>query len=294
MPTYTKPTDTAHKIRLESHLIYAFWMFKRAHAGQEAELEVRTSFVGNGAKIKITCKTENGKKLDKAEGVVFNNRYFGKVLIPDTCKPDEMIYFEAELPKHGLKGESNSIPVRPVIKVTKLQWDRAEVKREDAVTLTCEFQSGVEDGDDATVLIYEHNPNSSDIKVIGIPTTIKDNKIEMLWQFDYQDDTRQIPTDGELQPYKKNYYNPDFYFVVVVDGIKTGENQESGLMKFKDTVEIHAKTATGEVIADKDVRIRLATGEEKTVHVDGQGIALLPDAPPGPVEVLYVVEDEPK
>jgi len=198
MPPYTKPSDTANKIQLESHLIYAIWTVGLAHAGQEAKLEVRTSFVGNGAKIKITCRTEAGKKLDKVEGTIFNNRYTGKVLIPDNCKPDDMIYFEAELPKHGLKQQSNSIPVRPVIKVSKMQWDRQEVNRKDAVTLTCQFQSGVQDDDEATVLIYEHNPNSSDIKVVSIPTVIKDNKIEMLWEFDYQDDTILIATDTEF------------------------------------------------------------------------------------------------
>jgi hypothetical protein len=181
MPSFTKPTDTANTIQLESHLIYALWTHRLAHAGQEAELEVKTSLVGNGAKINITCKTESGKRLDKVEGVVFNNKFEGKVLIPENAKPDELIFFEAELPKHGLKDESNSIPVRSPIKVTQFKWDRLEIKRNDLVTVTCQFQNGVEDGDEATVMINEHNPNSCDIKVVSIPTVIKNNKIEMKW-----------------------------------------------------------------------------------------------------------------
>jgi hypothetical protein len=281
MPSFSKATDTAHKIQLESNLIYALWAVKCAHAGQEAELEVKTSLVGNGAKIKITCKNESGKKLDKVEGVVFNNKFNGKVLIPDKAKSDEMVFFEAELPKHGLHGESNSIPVRPAIQVTKLQWDRKEVKRDDVVTLTCQFQGGVADGDDATVIIYEHNPNSCDIKVVSIPASIKNDKIEILWKFDYQDDTKLIPTDGEMKPYKKNYAGPQFYFVVVVDGVRTGEKRESGLMEFKDWVEFVFPKTDGVDYSGITLTCTFPDGTEQKQQISNDGKVRFHDIPPG-------------
>jgi outer membrane protein OmpA-like peptidoglycan-associated protein len=279
MPSYTKPTDTANKVNLESNVIYALWTYKRAHAGQEAELEVKTSLVGNGAKIKITCKNESGKKLDKAEGVIFNNRFDGKVLIPDNVKPDDMVFFEAELPKHGLKIESNSIPVRPAITVSALQWDRKEVKRKDVVTLSCNFQSGVEDGDEATVLVYEHNPNSCDIKVVSIPTVIQGNKIELQWEFDYQGDTSLIPTDEDLKPYSKKYANPQYYFVVVVDGVKIGEKRESGMMAFKDRMEI---SLNADKKADRKYTLTLPDGKQRKGSFDKDGKAREENLPPGP------------
>jgi hypothetical protein len=287
MPSFTKPTDTANKIKLESHLIYALWKYKRAHAGQEAELEVKTSLVGNGATIKITCKNDSGKKFAKAEGVVFNNKFEGPILIPENVKPDDMLFFEAELPKHGLKGESNSIPARPAIKVTKLQWDRKEVKRKDIVTLTCQFQSGVEDDDEAVVLIYEHNPNSCDIKVVSIPATIKDNKVEMKWEFDYQDSTEQIATHVDLTPYEKTYRNPEFYFMVVVDGVRAGANKESGLMTFKDTFSLAVKDELGNPLANEQFRIDLADGSQMTGTLDSEGKATLPQIPAGAFEITF-------
>lgn len=292
MPSYTKPTDTAHKIMLESHLIYALWTYNRAHAGQEAEFEVKTSLVGNGAKIKITCKTENGKNLEKTEGVVYNNYYVGKILIPEKVKPDEMIFFEAELPKHGLQEESNSIPVRPPIKVTKIQWDRKEVKRQDVVTMTCQFQSGVEDDDGAVVLIYEHNPNSCDIKVVSIPTTIKDNKIEMKWEFDYQDDTAQIPTDGEMKPYQKNYAHPQFYFMVVIDGVRIGEKMESGLLKFKDEITIAVVDENNIPVADREFVITYADGSEGKGKSDDTGQASVQKIAPGGYNIDFPPMEE--
>jgi len=63
--------------------------------------------VGDGAGVKITCCTEKRKKLGKTEGAILFNRFRGKILVPETVKPDEGIYLEAKLPKHGLAGESN-------------------------------------------------------------------------------------------------------------------------------------------------------------------------------------------
>ena len=291
MPTYTKQSDAVQKIQVESHLIYAIWSQPRAHAEQETGVEVRTSFVGEGAKIKITCYTEKGKKLDKIEGTVLNNRYKGRVVIPDKVKPDDMIYFEAELPKHGLKGESNLIPVRPAIQVTKIEWDRQEVKREEVVTMTCRFKDGVMDGDEATVIIYEHNPNSCDLKVVAIPTTIKDNKVEMQWEFDYQDSTDQIPTDEEMKPYQKKYANPRFYFVVLVDGIRIGEKKESGLLVFKETVEIVYSEETGIPIGDINYLLHLPDGAQRKGTLDDRGYAKEENVIPGKVKVEFL-DDE--
>jgi hypothetical protein len=113
----------------------------------------------------------------------------------------------------------------------------------------------------------------------------------MLWQFDYQDDTRQIPTDGELQPYKKNYYNPDFYFVVVVDGIKTGENQESGLMKFQDWVEIEFLDSDGNAVPDKKYKVVFSNGDEKSGTLDSKGQARIEKVPPGKIDIQFPLDD---
>jgi hypothetical protein len=287
MPTYTKPSDATHKIQLESHLIYAIWSHPRAHAGQEVPLEVKTSLVGNGAAIKITCKSEKGKKLDTIEGTVLNNRFSGAVVLPENVKPDDMVYFEVELPKHGLKGESNSIPVRPALQVSKLQWNRQDVKREDVVTMTCQFKSGVQDGDEATVIVYEHNPNSCDFKVVSIPTTVKSDKIEVQWEFNYQDDTTQIPTDTEMQPYQKKYANPKYYFMVLVDGIRIGEKQESGLITFKDWMRIELRGADDKPIPDANYTLMLANGTQKDGQLNAEGFALEKDLPPGVYYPLF-------
>jgi hypothetical protein len=50
---FNKATDEEHKIKVDSNLLYAVWKTGYARGGAEAKLEVRTSFVGQGAKIEV-------------------------------------------------------------------------------------------------------------------------------------------------------------------------------------------------------------------------------------------------
>lgn len=287
MPSYTGASDTTNRIRVESHLIYAIWSQPYVHAGQHAAFEVRTSFVGNGAKIRITCFTGAGKKLDKMEGVVIGNRYRGQIIVPQKVKSGETVYFEAELPGHGLKGGSNLVSVRSAIAVSSIGWDRTEIRRGDVATLSCKFEDGVEDGDNAVVFIHEHNPNSCDFKVTSIPAGVKDGKVEIQWKFDYHDPVEQIPTEDEMKQYQKHYANPVFFFVVVVDNIRIGEKQESGLVRFIDRLSVSIKTEEGEPFPDAQCSAVLADGAVMNGHTDNNGIVEFVDIVPGMVRVSF-------
>jgi hypothetical protein len=288
--TFNKSTDTQHKVTVESQLLYAMWTQGRAYAGFEAEFEVKTALVGNGGKVKATCRTEKGKKIDTTEGVILNNRFIGRVVISEKVKPDDYVWLDVELPKHKLSVESNSIPVRPPIEVSSMGWNKTEVRRDEEVELSCVFTNGVEDGDRVNVIIYEHDNDGYHDKVVTIPTEIKNMKVEMKWKFIYQEDTDDIPTDEELQKYGGAYNPPEYFFVVMVENIPVGKNQESGLLEFKDWVEITVREGD-EVLADTEVKVVFADGSEKKVTTDSNGAIKLEDIPPGKIKVI-VAEDE--
>ena len=151
--------------------------------------------------------------------------------------------------------------------------------------MSCQFESGVVDGQDAVFVIYEHNPNTYDFRVTSFSTLIKGNKAESLWWFDYHDDTNQIATKPELDPHGKNYVPPQYYFMVVVDGVKVGENRESGLLVFKDFIEISLGVESGFAVADKTVTVTFADGSTKDEKLDDKGYAKITDTPPGPYSV---------
>jgi hypothetical protein len=153
---FTKSTDTEHEIELESSLISASWRSGKAIAGQTATFEVHTAFVGEGATIKIKGKSEKGKKLGTIKDVIKRNKYVGEFEIPEDTELDDMVYFEVELPKNDLEGESNRIPVFPPVQVFNLKWSAKEARRGDVLTLSADT-NGLRDHTEVSVIIYEYD-----------------------------------------------------------------------------------------------------------------------------------------
>jgi hypothetical protein len=280
--TYVKPTDTAHKVVVTSNIIYAVWHSSCARCGSQARIEVRTSLVGEGAAIEITPKTEKGKKLAKVSDTINRNRYVAEIKIPDNLDWGDQIYFEAKLPKHGLQMESNRIPVRPKIQVKKLAWDRKEACRGDIVKLTAEFKNLL-DGTEAMMVIYEYDRDGNHDRITAFPSEIKNNKIEIEWAYEYHEDTDEIPTQEERQKYGKNYSHPEYFFVVDIDGEIIGGNQESGLLRFKDSMSLVVEDAYGFPAVKREVEFLMADGTTKTVATDNDGRIETTDVVPGKV-----------
>jgi len=277
-------TDKKEKIKLESGIISASWISPIAYGGFEANFEVKTVFVAEGSTIEVKGKSSKGKAPDTVKGKVFNNTFKGTLLIPEKVSPDADIWFEAKLPKHGLKMESNIISARPSIGVKKLCWDRTVVTRSEIVKLTCKFDSGVRDGEEVQFVIYEHNPDSCDFKVISIPAVVKGDTAEIQWEFLYIGNTEDIPTQKEKKAIGKSYVNPQYYFVVAANGIRAGVNRESGLLKFKENLEIVMKDSEG-ILADIELKIVFADGSDQTKKTDADGILRIEKVPPGKVAI---------
>jgi len=283
---FTKSTDTEHKIKLESSLISASWRSGKAIAGQTATFEVRTAFVGEGATIKIKGKSENGKKLGKITDVIKRNKYVGEFEIPEDTELDDMIYFEVELPKNDLEGESNRIPVFPPVQVFNLKWSSKEARRGDVLTLSADT-NGLRDHEEVTVIIYEYDRDSAHDKIIELPATVMKKRIELQWEYEYHEDTDEIPTQEELDKYGKKYNPPEYFFTVKVEDTEFGVKQESGLLEFKDWIEIELLDEDGNVVANEDYILHLPDGQQKRGTLDANGLAKEENIPPGRVAVEF-------
>lgn len=281
---FNKTTDQEHTIKLESSILSAIWSANEAHVGSEIGIEVKTLFVGEGGAIKITGKTEKGKKLGKLKDKIYGNGFSGKLSIPDKVKIDDYAYFEVELPQLGLSAESNRIPIRPEVIVSNMKWDKTEARRGDTLKLTADIE-GVRNGSEATVIIFEHDQDGNHDKIAELPTLLKNNKIEVMWEYEYHQDTDEIPSQEEMKKYGKNYNPPEYFFILEIEQQKYGEKAESGLLKFKDWIEIEFIDGDGNPMANADYTITLADGTQKTGKLDSNGIARVDDAPPGTYEV---------
>jgi hypothetical protein len=283
---FNKSTDEEHKEKLEPSLITATWKQGFAIAGQQALFEVFTAFVGNGAEIKVTGKSENGEKLGKIKDTIFNNCYVGKFDIPDDTEMDDLIYFEIDFPKNGISGESNRIPVYPPVKVTNMKWSAKEARRGDVLTLSAEVY-GVKDKTEATVTIYEYDRDSLNDRIVELPVEVKNQKIEVKWEYQYFEDTDEIPSEWELQEYGKSYNPPEYFFTVKLGDTEYGKKQESGLLLFKDWIEVELLDSNSQPVPNQDYILRLPDGTEKRGQLDGDGKARVEDVPPGKFRIVF-------
>ncbi len=283
---YTKGTDQEHEIKLESSLISASWDNTGAFAGGVAGFHVETAFVGEGAAIKVTGKSKDGKKLGKINGEVRGNSFKGEFEIPDDTDEGDEIYFEYDLSKNGIKGKSDSIPVYPAPVLKKMKWSKDEARRGEVLTLTTEFEK-VDDGADAVLTIYEYDEDKAHDKIAEMDVKVEGKKIQVDWEYEYHEDTDEIPTEEEKKRYGGNYNPPEYFFTVRIGEFVLGKKQESGLLKFKDWVEIVLNDNMGRPVPDEDYVLTLPDGTEKKGKLDKKGRAVEKGIPPGKISVEF-------
>ena len=283
---YNKDTDTEHEIKLTSYLISAAWRFGAVHAGQKAQVEVLTAFVGNGTGIKLTARSDSGKKLGKLDGKIKNNKFVGEIDIDDDAKIGDDAYFEVDISKAGVDGESNHVPILPPIEVTNMKWSEAEARRGDILTLSADV-SGVASGTEVKIVIYEYDSDNIHDKITEFPATVADEKIEVKWEYEYHEDTDEIPSDDELQRYGNKYNPPEYFFVIEADGLKFGREQESKLLEFKDWIQIELQDVNGNPVPDVEYEIKMPDGSTKSGKLDSEGRVKVENIPPGQFVITY-------
>lgn len=285
--TFDKNTDKEETIKVESALLFAVWRSASAICGQKATFEIGTAFVGYGAQIEVIGKTENGEKLGTIKGIATYNHFFGEFEIPDDLELGDEAYFEVKLSKHSLKGESDRIPVRPAINITDLKWSAEQARRGDLLTLSGKTK-GIHNDEEVLVTIYEYDTDGAHDKIVELPATVKDKQFELQWEYQYFEDTDEIPTQAEQKEYGGSYNPPEYFFTVRFGDAVFGKGQESGLLTFKDFVDVAYADENGLPYADADYKLILADGCERTGKLDSEGRARIEDVPPGQFKIIVL------
>jgi hypothetical protein len=286
MDSFTASVDTKNVFTVESSILSARWLVQAARASASPAFEIRTAFVGDGAPVEVTFYGEDYGKIDTKKDVVYANVFKGMVDMPAKLKNGESVWFEVRLKKHGLLEQSDRIPARGRIDMRRMQWDRQEAGRGMDVKITAEME-GADDGTEADVIVYEYDDDGRHEPVARFSAPVRGQRIEIAWNFQYQYETREIPTENELREYGKHYALPRYFFVVVVDGQRFGENRESGLLNFRDTVETCLKDRMGSAVAGKKFTVTFADGSEKSGSLDSGGLARIEKAVPGPYSIAF-------
>ncbi len=285
---FTKTIDEEHVVKLDSTLIYAEWCNSIAYVGQTAAFEVGTSFVGNGATIKVKGKSKSGKKLGKINDKIKYNKYIGRFEIPEDIEIGDEIYFEVTLPDNGLEHKSSHIPVYPCPEVSNMKWSANEARRGDVLTLTADIK-GLYSGNEVTVTIYEYDADGAHDRITEVRTEIVNDKIEIMWEYEYFDDTAKILSEDKIQEYNKNahYAHPEYFFTIKIGETEYGKKQESGILKFKDWFDFKLLDEGGEPLANEEYILHLSDGSERKGSLDAEGYGREEGLPPGKVTAEF-------
>jgi hypothetical protein len=234
-------------------------------------LEVLTNYVGNNSEMKIELTDQSGKTFGKYKETINANRFWAKIKVPDDAK--DKLFAKVKLPKHGLEAISNPLVILPPIEIKNLEWDKEEARRGDILKMTAEIKS-VPDGTEAEIEIWEFDTDGAHDLITKFPVSVKNNKVEAEWEYEYHEDTDEIPTEEESE---KGYNPPEYFFRVKVGGIYA----DSANLEFKDWIEFELIGMSGFPMKNVEYELKLADGTTKSGKTDEDGKILIKDVSPG-------------
>lgn len=237
-------------------------------SGAAVQAKAAAVKVDKGHYLDVTFKDKGGKTVT---GVAYTIR------TPDNQEMNSVL--TGPVKKGGLKEGNYEIALKAI---SKAKWSVDNAKVGDKVKLQVEAL-GVEDGEKAILQIFIKDSNRSDTLFKTIETKMDGGKIEEEWELTIDDDL----TDDQETRMKKGYSAPAFYFSVTVAGLKS----RSGLLIYRDFIEIELKDDEGNPLKNVKYRIYFPNGSVKEGYVDGDGYAKVENVPPGKAEVTYDIRD---
>jgi hypothetical protein len=278
MSAHQGQTDQVKKVQLPSAIHQVLWTKRMAAPGGKVGLEIYTHYVGNKSELKIEFTDQSGKTLGNYSDTMSGNRFAANITVPANAK--DALYANVKLPKHGLSMKSGPLIVLPPVQITNAKWDKPEASRGDILKLTADVK-GVPDGTEALIEIWEHDADGAHDFVTKFPVLVKNKKVEAEWEFEYYEDTDDIPTAEESE---RGYRAPEYFFRV-----KVGEvSAESGLVEFKDWIEIELQNLNGNPIEGEDYELYLPDGQKRKGKLNQQGLIKEDNLPSGPYRIEFL------
>lgn len=277
MSTHKKQTNQTHRVTLPSSIEQVRWTRSRAAPGGKVGLDISTRYVGNGVGLTIKLTDRDGSTHGTFRDQIYNNRLTAEVEVPSAAAG--ALFAEVTFPEHWLSQTSSPLFLTDPVAVRRATWSQDAARRGDVLTLSADV-IGAPEGRAATVDIFEHDQQGAHDPITTLSTRVENGRVEVEWQYEYNEDTDRIPTGEERE---KEYRPPTYFFRVEVDGIEG----ESDLLPFQDWVEFKLLDAFGEGMSEVSYVLHLPNGKTRTGTLDEKGAAYEEEVPPGEVEVEY-------
>ena len=277
MEKHSGETGKVKKVTLTSSIEQVLWTKISAAPGGKVGLEIITQLVGSNSDVSIQISDKSGKTYNTIKKKIFGNKSYVEVIVPEKAKDE--LFAEIKLSKLSLTKKSNALNLFPPIEIKNLKWDKDELYRGDIVKISADV-TGVYNGAEAEIQIWEHDSDGAHDLIAKFPCTVKNYKVEVKWEFQYSGNTESIPTSDESED---GYQQPKYFFRINVGEIYN----DSGLLKFKDWIEIKLTDSEGYPVKDIDYELQLPDGEIKKGKLDNDGYAKVEYLPPGKYKVSF-------
>jgi uncharacterized Zn-binding protein involved in type VI secretion len=214
----------------------------------------------------------NVKVVDKGGKPIVGVKYEMKA--PDGSQSQGALSGKVE--KTGVKQGNYELAL---FVITNARWSEKQARVGDTVTLSADV-SGFESGTEAEFRIFERDISSADDLIDTIKVTVSGGKIEADWEYRYTEDTDDVQTAQEQQ---RGYSMPEYYFMATV-----GQAQaRSGLLEYRDYVEISLKDGEGNVVPNAAYRLIFDNGQIMEGTLDSNGYKKVENVPPGQWSVEF-------
>jgi uncharacterized Zn-binding protein involved in type VI secretion len=177
-----------------------------------------------------------------------------------------------QIKKTGIPQGNYEIQLKAIVSA---KWSKLSARDSETVKLRIEAV-GFDSGSNVKFEIWEKNANKADSLIQTVENVpLQNDKAETSWQYTW--------SDNQLSAVA-GYSTPAFYFMAFVSGIA----QRSGLLSYKDYVELWLKDADDNPVANAKFRVFLSSGEVREGQLDSNGYKKLEKVPPGKWRAEFV------
>jgi uncharacterized Zn-binding protein involved in type VI secretion len=227
--------------------------------------------------VESTTKEEHWiefEMVDKVGNAITGVHY--KLTDTDNKESKAVIKSDGKIKRDGIKeGQCKVV----LVDLFGAEWSKEKAKVGDKVKLKVK-SIGIDNGAKVEFRIFVKDINYSDHLLTKLESDIKSDKAEIEWELKVDEDLIKIT---EYKETIGRYSQPFFYF----DAYCNEMVAKSGLLYYEDKAELVFKDEEGKVIADKEYKVYLPTGEIKKGKLDSSGKTKIEKLPPGKFKISF-------
>ncbi len=245
-----------------------------APASMAAYASAATAISG---KKEATTKEEHWVEIqfvDKAGKPVSDVNY--KFTDPENKESEGILRLDGTIRRDGIKDGQCKVQL---FGVSNAKWAKDKAELGEKVKMSAEVE-GFEDGTKATVQIYRRDIKGPDVVINTLETKVSSGKVEEEWEYVYPKENEE---EQEETKEMNQFSAPEYYFDIILEPCKT----RSGLLTYKDYIEIELKDNDNNAVANEEYILYLSDGEVRKGKLDGNGYKKEEKIPPGQCDIKF-------